>query len=354
MDAHHKYSPSNYNAWNECVCWASAKRDTREADAGTSAHDELSKALSDSEYVPESYAARWAADKIRELAGDGAEVKSEVRLVGSVASMKGVYGTTDAMWSKDGVQYYADFKTFSDGLTDYIPQLKGYAALGAKPDDNFMAKVVLVVLHGGCCSEEVVETTLGECVRCTDSLLMKVRKGNGEPKLCKWCQYCGRIGECAESNNAVQVVNDNAVTFSRLSLCQKLVVLDTVDKLSKTIREQAKAVAVMNGGAIEMDGIRYEMKPWAGKPKVKDLCEVASSVSHPKYLKINERKQEAEEVELVGLSGDELLKLCDLGKTALYNALASKNPDAVKADIKRYVEQFYETAEGTPHFVRTK
>lgn len=354
MEMHHRFSPSNYNAWNECVCFASAKRDSREADAGTSAHEELHKALVDSNYVPESYAARWAANKIREMAGDGTEVNSEVRIVGTVASMDGVYGTTDAVWRKGDALYYADFKTFSDGLTDYISQLKGYAALGAKPDDDFMAKVVLVVLHGGCCTEEVVETTLGECVRDTDSLLTKVRKGDGVPRLCKWCQYCAKIGECRESNNAVQTVKDNAMAFSRLSLCQKLVVLDTVDKLSKTIREQAKAAAVLNGGAIEMDGIRYEMRPWAGKPKVKDLCEVASAVARPKCLKVNERKQEAEEVELVGLSGDELLKLCDLGKTALYNALVDRNPGIVKADIKRYVEQFYDTPEGTPHFVRTK
>jgi hypothetical protein len=69
---------------------------------------------------------------------------------------------------------------------------------------------------------------------------------------------------------------------------------------------------------------------------------------------VNEKKQTAVEVEFNGLSHDELLKLCDLGKTALANALIEKNPGATKSDIKKYVEQFFEATEGAPHFVRVK
>lgn len=353
MAEHHKESPSHYNAWAECPCWDGVEKDTAESSAGTSAHEELSRGLRDENYIPESYAARWAVGKVKELA-DGAEVQSEVRVEGRHPFFVGIYGTTDVKWVKDNVRYYVDFKTFSDGLTDYMPQLMGYAAIDGSVAPDPEEKVALIVLHGGVCKEEVLYTSVGECVAQTIKLLNKVRSGNNEPRLCKWCQYCAKIGECKASNNAVQVVNENGLTFGRLSLCQKLVVLDTVDKLSKTLRDEAKRMAVANGGVLEMDGIRYEMKPWAGKPKVRDLCEVAASVASPKYLKVNERRQEAEEVVWNGLTHEELLGLCDIGKSALADAIIAKNPNAVKADVNRYVEQFFDATEGAPHFVRTK
>lgn len=354
MGEHHKESPSRYNAWMECACWEGAKGDNAESVAGTNAHEELSRGLTDADYVPESYAARWAVGKVKELAGEGTKIQSEVRIEGTYEQWDGIYGTTDVKWVKDGKRYYADFKTFSDGLTDYMPQLKGYAAIDSSIDDDENTKVVLIVLHGGVCKEEILETTLSECCRATSKLLVNVRYCNPKPHLCKWCQYCSKIGSCPESNKAVQVVNDNGVTFGRLSICQKLVVLDAVDKLSKTLRDEAKRMADENGGVLEMDGIRYEMKPWAGKPKVKDLCAVAAEVAKPRYLKVNERKGEAVEVEMAGLTHEELIKLCDLGKTALANALIEKNPTVAKVDVKMYVEQFFESTEGAPHFVRTK
>ena len=354
MSEHHNESPSHYNAWMECGCWEGSNHESAEATAGTNAHEEVSKGLLNNEFVPEAYSARWAVGKLKDIAGEGVTIHSEVRIKGSHGAWSGIFGTTDAKWEKDGVRYYADFKTFSDGLTDYTPQLKGYAALDSKIDDDMTTKVVLIVLHGGVCKEEIVETTLGACCQDTSRLLMKVRSGSCKPRLCKWCQYCGKIGGCMEANNAVQVVNENGLTFGKLSLCQKLVVLDTVDKLSKTLREEAKKKANENGGVLEMDGIRYEMRPWAGKPKVHDLCEVASFVSQPKYTKVNKRTGDATEVEWVGLTNAELLKLCDLGKSALADAIIAKNPGAVKADINRYVEQFFDSTEGTPHFVRTK
>lgn len=350
---HHEYSPSKYNAWAECPAWTGIQKDTAESSAGTNAHEELRKGLENPDYTPDNYAARWARDKVLELA-DGAEVKCEVRVEGTMPGVDGIYGTVDVTWKdKCGVVYIADFKTFSDGTTDYLPQLRGYAALMATPWtlDN---PVNLVVLHGGVCKMERITTEFGYCLNQTLEILASVRSASKEPHLCKWCQFCGRIGSCRESNGALQTVSDNAVAFSRLSICQKLVVLDAVDKLSKTIREDAKRMANENGGVLDMDGIRYEMKPWAGKPKVKDLCAVAADVAEPRYLKVNERKGEAVEVEMVGLSHEELLKLCDLGKSALANALIEKNPDVAKADVKRYVEQFFESTDGTPHFVRTK
>lgn len=353
MGEHHEYGPSNYNAWAVCANWASVDRKTDEANEGTKAHEELSRALTEQDYEPDNETAKWAAGKLSELA-DGAHIDSEVRIEGGVGTLSGIYGTADARWKKDGVIYYADLKTFSDGTIDYLPQLRGYAALGMKHTDMSDAKIVLVVLHGGIHREEVVETTLGECVLKTSNILKAVRAPMHECVLCKWCQYCSKTLTCPATNNALQTVSDNGVAFNRLSICQKLVVLDAVDKLSKTLREDAKRMANENGGVLEMDGIRYEMKPWAGKPKVKDLCEVAMAVQTPVLMKFDDKKQEAYEVELNGISHEELLALCDVGKEKLANAIIAKNPKAKKVDIKRYVEQFFESTEGTPHFVRTK
>lgn len=352
MSVHHKYSPSNYNAWAVCPDWTGIGRNTDEANEGTKAHEELHRALTEQDYEPDDETAKWAAGRIFELA-DGAHIDSEVRIEGSVGTLSGIYGTTDARWEKDGVMYYADFKKFSDGTIDYLPQLRGYAALGMKHTDMPDAKVVLVVLHGGIHKEEVVETTLGECASATLKILETVRAPIRECTLCKWCQYCSKMLTCPATNNALQTVSDNGVGFSRLSICQKLVVLDAVDKLSKTIRDEAKRLAQENGGVLEMDGIRYEMKPWAGKPKVKDLCEVASAIAEPKFVKYNDKKQEATELSWNGLNHEELLALCDVSKAKLADALVAKNPDAKKVDIKKYIDGFFEETEGTPHFVRT-
>jgi hypothetical protein len=158
--------------------------------------------------------------------------------------------------------------------------------------------------------------------------------------------------------NALETVRENAVDgFGSLSLCQKLVVLDAVDKLSNTIREEAKAEARANGGVLEMDGIRYEMKPWGGKPKVKDLCQLAGAIQNPVYNRVNKKDGSVEEIDFEGLDNEQLLELCDLPKSKLIDALKKANSDnksIKKVEIDRWVSAQYESTEGTPHFIRTK
>ena len=344
---HHEYGPSNFPAWSMCPCYRRTESASKESDAGTDAHQQLHNALVNGT-TPDNDAAAWAASWV--MSQNPVNLKSEVEIKSHCDALGDIFGTVDVMYEDEaGVIHIPDFKTFSDGTIDYMPQLRAYAALLLENENR---PVVLHVLHGMVKKVETINTTLEECLKATKEILKSVQSDGANPRLCKWCQYCSKIQTCQQSNNAVQVVSDNAVAFSRLSLCQKLVVLDAVDKLSKTIREEAKAEAAKNGGYLEMDGIRYEMKPWTGKPKVRDLCEVAAFVASPKYVKVNEKKNTAVEIGFNGLSHEELLKLCDLGKTALVNALIEKNPNATKADIKKYVEQFFEATEGAPHFVR--
>ena len=215
------------------------------------------------------------------------------------------------------------------------------------------APVILHVLHGGVFKIETEETTHCECWRRTRQILHPVMFGKCNPRICKWCSFCSKVSSCPASNTAVEAVKENLPNFARLSLCQKLVVLDAIDKLSKSIREEAKEKAKENGGAIEQDGIRYEFKPWKGAAKCKDILLVADAMRETKTVEHKTRKG-ADDIQVNFLSNGELLDACSLSKTALVNALKNKNPESSvsKADWERFVEQFFEETEGTPHFVR--
>ena len=350
---HHKLGPSKFPAWEECLCYSSSDRETDDSRSGTDAHDELHRALTDKNYVPSDPAVDWALKWI-EAEADGAPVESEVKLIGSVGRLEGIFGTADVIWEKDGAVHIADFKRFSDGTTDYTPQLMGYAALNLKHDAPIEGKVCLHILHGGVFKAETVETTNKECYERTTALLIRVAVG-GEPRICKWCQWCDRASECSATTKAVDVVHNNLPSFARLSLCQKLVVLDAVDKLSKSLREEAKKQAVENGGFIEMDGIRYEMKPWAGASKCRDIREVADAMRSPS-VEHRLRGDISEQVQVEGLTPAELLAACSLSKTSLVAKMKEKNKDvcATKADFERWADQFFDKTEGTPHFIRVK
>lgn len=353
MSSHHELGPSRYPAWAVCPRYRSDDRDTPESSAGTDAHAELAKALTDGEYIPSSLAARWAADWILSEA-KGAEVRSETKVTGTLDGVSGIFGTVDAMWTDaDGVLHIADFKTFSDGTADYMPQLRGYAALHATEAD--LGKVVVLhVLHGMACRVEDSRTTFADCIERTKAVLESVNS-NKPAQLCKWCTFCANIKECPMTNNALTTVSENTPAFSNLSTCQKLVVLDAVDKLSKTIREQAKNEARKNGGFIEQDGIRYEMKPWAGLSKCRDIGEVAGvAVNGEVKVTKTSRKGEVTEIVANNIESETLLRACTLSKTALVAAMKEANPESklTKADWERWADKFFDETEGTPHFVR--
>lgn len=357
---HHPLGCSNYNAWVHCINWKGSSGG-KDASVGTEVHGQFDRAFKEEGYEPDSYVARWAVDAVRELAGTS-HVETEVLLAGTSDIVKGVFGTADAVWTSfdnDGfIINIADLKVFSDGTKDYTPQLMGYACLyacaGQDPDKRFR----LHVLHGGICKVETIELTLGRCQEVVGGILDLKRSGNGGCHLCDYCSTCANVKECKEVMNAVTVVNDNAVDgFGALSLPQKLVVLDAVDKLSKVLREEAKKKAEENGGFIEEDGIRYELKPWAGKAKCRDLCELAGAIQNPVYNRFNDKKETMEEVPFVGIDNEKLLELCDLPKTKLVDALKKANADnkgIKKVEIEKWVSSHFEKTEGTPHFVRTK
>jgi hypothetical protein len=99
------------------------------------------------------------------------------------------------------------------------------------------------------------------------------------------------------------------------------------------------------------------MKPWAGKPRVKDLCQLAGAIQRPVFNRVSKKDGSIEEVGFDGLDNEQLLELCELSKTKLVDALKkanANNKSIKKVEIERWVSAQYESTEGTPHFIRTK
>lgn len=352
MSTHHELSPSKYTAWAMCPCFASSDKETKEASEGTKAHAELAKCIELSE-EPDNPAARWAAEAIAEMA-DGAKVVAEKRIEGmGEGPLKGIFGTADAVWiDMDGVVHIGDFKTFSDGTMDYMPQLRGYAALIASQLKTVSPpKFALHVFHGQSRTVTTENTTGPEATEYVVALLAR-HSTSIEKSINPYCKYCSKNGECPMIDNAIETATNNSVRFSEMSLCQKLVVLEAIENLADKFKEEARALAEKSEDhAIEQDGIRYELKPWGGKPRVKDIVYLAYKAAAPIF---NTKKGE---VPGLGITQAELLSICDIPKTKVVEMLKAKNASSKeikKADIDSWVGEFYEKTEGTPRFIRVK
>lgn len=362
---HHEFGPSQYNAWAKCPkCRPKDIPDDGDAAAGTNAHEELSRCIKAyGEYRTDSDVARWAADKIRSLSflfGQTTLVRSECRVEGTSGVLKGVFGTADALWySKDDeAVHIADLKSFSDGNEDYTPQLYGYGALYAQEMHLKPSKAIaLHILHGMARKVETVMTDAGNCIAKTESLLRTVM-GNGSPSICKWCKWCALAGKCEASCTAVDTVTNSSGVFASLSLCQKLVVCDAVCAIAENLKKEARAMAEASPDkAIEMGGIRYELKPWKGRPKCGDICGLAGAVTHGFGVSKVGNDGSCNGYECNGITPEEFIALCDVPKSKVVEAVVKRNSDVDgirKSDVERFVSQWFRSAEGSPHFVRVK
>lgn len=353
MSTHHELSPSKYTVWAMCPCFASSDKETKEATEGTKAHAELAECLSGGQ-EPDNPAARWAAEKVAEMA-DGAKIVTEKRVEGmGEGPLKGIFGTADVIWiDMDGVVHIGDFKTFSDGTIDYMPQLRGYAALIASQSWELTSpqKFALHVFHGQSRTVTTENTTGPEATEYVVALLAR-HSTSIEKSINPYCKYCSKNGECPMIDNAIETAASNSVKFSEMSLCQKLVVLEAIEKLADKFKAEARALAeASEDHAIEQDGIRYELKPWGGKSRIKDIVDLAFKAASPVF---NTKKGE---VSGLGITQKEILSICDIPKTKVVEILRAKNASSKeikKADIDSWVNEFYEKTEGTPRFIRVK
>lgn len=342
---HHDLSPSKFPGLNECLLFAQKSRATSASTAGTVAHDEARKQIEEG-IEADSKVARWFAEIAQSLA-NGNKIICEYKATATMPVIKGIYGYIDAHWWDDGVLHIVDYKTFSDGTRDYTMQLLGYASLMYWSDFSPNTKVVCHILHGGIFKVETFETTFEDAYNKVKSLVERVKQG-GKPRLNSHCQFCNKINECEVIMNAIETVKSNTLSFQNLLLCQKLVVIDAVKKLIKTIEDEAKHKAEENGGVLEENDIRYELKPWAGPSVVRDIKELAGGMLNPVDEKGNE---------MVGITHDELLSMCDIPKSKVISKLKEKNASnkaIKKVSIENLVKGYYNTTNGTPHFIRTK
>lgn len=354
-EKHHELGPSIYPMLEQCSCFKREQTSGKDAATGRDIHEQVQKAIETGE-EPTNDTARWMVSKVKELAGD-AEVQCEKRVEGyplvdgkspSVAdSLVGIFGTTDAFWiDDDGVPNFVDYKSFSDGTKDYFAQLRGYAALwgsGCGKRDG----VKLHILHGMIWKCETIESTIDECINKTIEILSR----KDLPAVNPFCSFCSNVGKCPACSKAIAIAS-NEMQFSKLSVTQQLVVCDSVESIIKKVKADARKMCEANGGVLEMDGIRYELVPWGGGSKVRDILEVASGCCDS----INMIDKRGEPCEAFGITKDELLRLCDLSKSALRDAIYEKNKGnkaITKKAVEEFVGTFFDKKPGTTHFKRT-
>ena len=349
MNSHHELSPSKYNGWAECVHYESADRSSKEAKGGAVSHDELHNLLTDSEYDSSDSVAVWASMTINNYLEktEAVTFHTEAKVIGIIPGVEGVFGTPDVYWegknsSGNKVLYIADLKTYSDGSNDYTPQLKGYATLLCQSENRERNdEVHLIVLHGAVKKADEYIMLMGECIDQTRELLKRVRDKEEPHHICKWCKYCACINTCPAACKAIDKVENQSPSFEKLSLPQKLVVCEAVEKIISNIKAEAKEKARENGGVLESDGIRYEIKVSNGTPKLRDILDVVNSV-RPENMK------------WFG-SNSELLKLCELPKTKFTKAVKEINKDnksIKKIEIDKWCASFYECTSTKESLVR--
>ena len=345
MDKHHELGPSNYSVWAVCPSAELSGGETKESAEGTAVHQQIQMALDGIEDA-EDYRAAWAVRALAELAGDS-PIASEQRVSGEVVGFGTIFGTVDAMWTANGVRHIADFKTFATFGSEHIPQLMGYGALAGKPGES----IVLHVRCGGSLTVHTVETTYDECLESTLRILTAHKNGgvavaNGK------CKYCTKCGTCAACASAVSSISPGAVDIGHMSLPEKLAFCSMAEKVIEGIKKAAKDEAVRNGGVLEADGVRYELKPSATY-KVKDMGFILDDMNFNKQFTGKKRGKEYT-VDVAVPDAYEFVSKCNISRTTLADLVSSKNPDMTKKDVTEWVTQFYEKVEGEPKLTRVK
>lgn len=334
---HHKYGPSKYNHWCNCIQWEESDRCSLDAERGRKIHEELSDALANGK-EPSSPVARWASAWVKGTAGQN-HIFSELEVHGA-GELAGVFGTCDVAWYDDEkILNIADLKSFSDGSEDSTPQLMGYVALlhsdwvansGLKHTSP-VAKIH--ILHGGIMKVEAKIVDEEECYQKTVALIERVKNRdiNGEkPRVCKSCQYCAKAAQCpAVSKSIATVSGGQELSFDSLPLAKKLLVCGVVEKIIKRIRDEAKEEAKRNGGVLEADGVRYEIKLSKGTAKMKGTIVDIINAERPEGM--------------VWMSNAEVLELSSLPKTKLVDKLKALNKGVMKVrDIEEWVGSLYD------------
>ena len=137
-----------------------------------------------------------------------------------------------------------------------------------------------------------------------------------------------------------------------MSLPAKLAFCSMVEKVIEGIKKAAKEEANKNGGVLEADGVRYELKPSATY-KVKDMGFILDDMNFNKQFTGKKRGKEYT-VDVAVPDAYEFVARCNISRTTLADLVASKNPGMTKKDVTEWVTQFYEKVDGEPKLTRVK
>lgn len=344
MASHHKMGMSRWTPWSNCSHFDSVDDDAS-ARVGNDAHDKLCRVLNgddtlvldDGEQVDR--AIKWAAAEIRKMAGDETLYTEEsVEIDAGISEMlQGIYGTVDAFFIQhDGDQkviHIIDFKSLSHGGKDLWPQLRGYA-LGVASmlkcyDVN--TKVCLHLLLGGVFVHDVLMTNILDCITVGERIVNE-RKNNAALPHCpsSWCKYCKYASSCEATERQVEVAKSGALM--KFSAPKRLVLIEELEGILKKAKEEAKAeIALAPNKTMEDEGIAYAITTKNGP----------SALVEGKALELFNA------CAFYGVTADDFMNICKLGKTDVMRLLSakggmkmkSKKPDEVCAES--IVSPFY-------------
>jgi hypothetical protein len=277
MSDHHPTSPSIWPSILACSHFVSTQTTSADADAGTAAHDALAKLLTlqtpQSEILPQ---VDWAKRVILDMA-NGMLLYIENKVEFSDSELE-YYGTPDCYWiDLDGCLHVVDFKTFADGSIDHFPQLMGYAlAICSKNLQLKVKPIHLSVLAGGAFTVFDKVVSYDECYKTASNVFSMKRNAEHLPRITNpHCKFCANCASCPLALMEVTNMNQDMVTHNEGKLtAQKMVALleqcTIAEGIIDSIRAKIKADIELLG-AIENNGIRYEIREENGTAKVADM-----------------------------------------------------------------------------------
>lgn len=335
---HHPFSPSNWPAWMACPNFEGGVKSAA-ADAGTDQHEAYANALLSGVDEFDESGPAWAARETLNLrcGSSGMKVHVEDKVDISVdvdgLSVK-TYGYVDSwLVDGDGVLHVVDFKSGVETAVDYWPQLKGYATgvaqkLGLHDD----ADVVLHILYGAEFNHAMIRTTVGKCLDTARAALSwRIYRTDADRCMCPQCGWCANRESCHVALEALDRVLTEPSALSEIPDALLLDRISNIEGIVKGEKERIRNKAVANGGFIEGDGVRYEMRETAGSRKSVDILGIMADC--PKLG--------------IGVDVVDMLKACDLGKADFLDLVKGQAKDA-GVKVKQVVDLYNSHVERNP------
>lgn len=345
---HHSLGPSNYTQWFDCPCWEGKKDSGTDAERGTFSHLVLQSILQkDDSILPQVIppvvtsddieAGKWGADAIRQIAGD-AEIHSESRvafndaMAGEFPMLKGVFGTVDVWFADEANQLHiVDYKTFDRGEKDHTPQMSGYAVLVCSNHPEFVgSRIYLHVASGGTREITTYTTDFVTAATLVGRIISAHLSTDSQPCPCDGCKYCAKAATCSGVSNVVQIVQPTEVTWDKMHLADKKVLVDALKKVIKNFEAEFSA-ELKEKGSVESPttGVRWEL---ITKNPVRECASLVALYESMKPF---------------GVTQEQFLNgVCSTTQSAVKSALTIASPGITAAQVKEVIDSNWRVPDG--------